>query len=423
MDSEKQHTDSDIPEEEEFLPFTRSLTFFLLIGIALILIIFLLLNVKDMLTPLMLSVAIFVLIYPFKDLKELRPLLLILSLVILMSIWQRFHSLLMPFIIAFLFAYALNPVVEWLTSKKLPKTLVILLIVGGILAMMVGVGLLIIPRLVDEASQLAANVPSWITTSELWVKTSVLPWISGILNIPVDDMITRVQTGFSEKTETLFQGFGNWSVKALGGLGTLISSLFNIILIPILTLYYLNEYDNIKGKLFKLVPIKYHTFSQEFYTGINRVLAGYLRGQVLVILFLSSWIGLGLWLVAGVPYALLLGITAGCLNVLPYIGASTALLLTIIVSLFQPDALPTTIKALVVFLSAQILESNFITPRLVGDRVGLNPIAVIFLVLLFATLFGIVGMLLAIPVGAVGMVYIKVWMAHRKRTVTQQIPA
>jgi predicted PurR-regulated permease PerM len=339
--------------------------------------------------------------------------------VILMSVWQRFHSLLMPFIVAFLFAYALNPVVEWLTSRKLPKTLVILLIVGGILAVMVGVGLLIIPRLVEEAALLAENVPSWLATSKLWIDTSVLPWISGIVNVPVEDMITRVQTSFSSKTETLFQGFGNWSVKALGGLGTLISSLFNIILIPILTLYYLNEYDSIKGKLFKLVPDKYHAFSHDCYVGINRVLAGYLRGQVLVILFLSSWIGLGLWLVAGVPYALLLGITAGCLNVLPYIGASTALLLTIIVSMFQPEALPTTIKALIVFLSAQILESNFITPRLVGDRVGLNPIAVIFLVLLFATLFGIIGMLLAIPVGAVGLVYIKVWMNYRKSKVAQ----
>lgn len=395
-------------------PIEKSHTYWLLTGIILVLTIFLLFVVQDQLSPLLLASAIFVLVYPFRSLIELRPLLVIVGLVILLAIWQRFHSLLLPFIIAFIIAYSLNPGVEWLVGKKWPKPLVILVIVTIILSGMVGIGLLIVPRLVQEVADLAANVPHWVDKIEDWTKLSFLPWLSQRIDIPVEDLIERLQTGVADKTEEVFTSFGQWSVRALGGIVTLITSLFNIILIPILTIYYLNEMENRRKKLFSIVPEMYKSLAQDFYVGINRVLGGYLRGQVLVILFLSTWIGLGLWLIAGVPYALLLGITAGCLNLLPYIGASTALLLTIIVSSFQPDPLATTVKALIVFLSAQILESNVITPRLVGDRVGLHPIAVIFLVLLFATLFGIIGMLLAIPVGAVGLVCFKAYMAYRK---------
>jgi len=400
----------------------RSHTYWLLTGIVLILTIFLLYAVQDELSPLLLASAIFVLVYPFRNLVELRPLLVIVGLVILFTVWQRFHSLLLPFIIAFIVAYALNPGVEWLVEKKWPKPLVILLIIAVILGAMVGIGLLIVPRLVQEVADLTANVPHWLKQVVGWTKLSFLPWLSQRVDIPAEDLIERMQMGLADKTEDMFNSFGQWSGKALGGIVTLISSLFNIILIPILTIYYLNEMENGRKKLFAVVPENFKGLAQDFYVGINRVLGGYLRGQVLVILFLSTWIGFGLWLIAGVPYALLIGITAGCLNLLPYIGASTALLLTIIVSSFQPDAVPTTIKALIVFLSAQILESNVITPRLVGDRVGLHPIAVIFLVLLFATLFGIIGMLLAIPVGAVGLVCFRAYIKYRKmRPIKGQI--
>ncbi|MDP8228782.1 MAG: AI-2E family transporter [Candidatus Electryoneaceae bacterium] len=381
-------------------------------GVVLILFAFLLFLSKGYLTVLAVSAAILVLLYPFRSVIAIRPFIILVSLVMILAIWSRFGSLLAPFLVAFLVAYAINPVVEWLVGRKLPRVLVILVIIGSIAGAMVGIGFLIVPRLIREITNLASDIPQWVKSVELWGETSLLPWLSKFL--PIEGIIERFQSDFPETAKSVMGNFADWSKHAIRGTVSLLSGLLNVILIPILAVYYLNDYKRIKQKVYDFVPAPHQTFAKEIYFGLNRMLAGYMRGQMLVILFLSTWIGLGLWLIAGLPYALLLGLLAGLLNLFPYIGASTALLLTIIVSLFQPEPVSTMIKALIVFLSAQILESNFITSRLVGDRVGLHPVAVIFLIFLFATLFGFIGMLIAIPVGGSVVVITKIWMTRRR---------
>ncbi len=386
-----------------------------LIVAALILFSFLIYAVRNYLTPLSLSVAIIILLYPSRRTRELRPLLALIFIVLLVSLWWSLSALLTPFIIAFALAYVLNPILEWAVSKRLPRMVVALAIIGGILGGMVGLGIIIVPRLVEEIRDLAVNVPVWLQQGWNWAINRFVPWIER-LQLPLGDSFSDLQSWLPELLNQLAKKVAAWGSSALSGAFSFVTGLLNLILIPILTVYFLNEFRNIRRLVYNAVPEPHRPFAFELYQALNRVQSAYIHGQLLVCLFLAAWIGLGLWLWVGVPYAMLLGICAGLANLIPYVGTAAAGLLTFMVALTQPDPVWTLVKAVIVFSSAQTLEGNLITPKIVGDRVGLHPLAVIFVVLLFATLFGFIGMLLAIPVSASLKEAWKVW---RKRKIEQ----
>jgi len=386
-----------------------------LVAAALILFALLLFLIKDYLSPLTLSIAMLILLYPSRRTRELKPFLLLVSLVVLISLWWRLHALITPFLIAFIVAYALNPVIEWLEKRRIPRLLVVFGIVGVILGAMVGIGILIVPRLIVESGELAANVPQWIETAWNWGLNTFIPWLLA-LDLPINKVLENIQDKLPGLFSNFLSKFANWSSAALIGAVGLISGLANLILIPILSVYFLYEFSKIRQTVYGLVPKRNQSIAHEVYTSLNIVLSAYIHGQLLVCTFLAVWIGMGLWLFAGIPYALLLGITAGLANLIPYVGTAAAGLLTLIIAVTQPDPLWTVIKAAIVFVTAQSLEGNLITPRIVGERVGLHPLIVIFVVLLFATLFGFIGMLIAIPVSASIKEVFLVWQRNKKKS-------
>ena len=368
---------------------------------------------KDDMGPVVISIIILFLVYPYRRIRALQPLVILSFGLTALLIWWRLHALLTPFIIAFIIAYALDPMVDWLEKRKIPRSLVIMLIITTVLGILVGIGFLIIPRLIVEVSELASSIPQWADSSWDWGELVFLPWLQG-LNLPLEGIFAK----FREHLPQLLGNFSgkmlNWSTVAISGMTGLLSGLANLILIPILTIYFLNEYDKKKSKLYALVPTKKKPLAYKMYLETDTVLAAYIRGQLLVCGFLSIWIGLGLWLVVGLPYALLLGIAAGLANLLPYVGTAIVSVLTLVVAVTQPDPIATVVKALIVFVTAQFLEGNLITPRIVGNRVGLHPLVVIFSVLAFATLFGFIGLLIAIPLAATANVVIRTWIEHTK---------
>lgn len=366
---------------------------------ALVLITMLVYQLRDRLDPIILALAILVIIYPHRKIRGVLPILLLTMMVLLMGIWWRLSSLLIPFIVAFVIAYMLNPFMEWLEARKIPRQIVVAVLAVAVLVLVVGTGILIVPRLIEEVATLASNIPDWIDSSGDWGRWTLLPWLQG-LGLPVADLETRLQSELPNLVEGALGRFSSISASTLEGLSSLLSGLANLVLIPILTVYFLFEYRSIRRRAYRLIPETHRELGLKIYERLNGVLSAFFRGQILVVIFLATWISLGLWLIADIPYALLLGICMGFLNLIPYIGYLLGLTLTIMIAMFQPDPLFTSLKALVVFFSAQSLEGNLITPRLVGDKVGLHPIVVILTVLVFGTLWGVMGMLLAIPVTA-----------------------
>lgn len=396
QDKPRSKTETDQPTGTIGFNERRNTPHWSLIVAALILFAFLLYLIRDVLNPLIVSIGILIILYPSRRTREMRPMLLLIIIIALISTWLQFSTLIIPFIVAFLLAFALDPVVEWLVNRKFPRMVVILGLLGLVISLMVGVGILVIPRLVNEIGDLAGNVPRWVDDAMYWGINSLLPWLKAL---PFEG-VSRFHEKLPDMLNNVMDSFANWSKSALSGMVNVLSGLINLILIPILTIYFLNEFKRIRDWTFSIIPEKRLGLAHDIFENVNVVLSAYIRGQLLVCTFIAAWIGTGLWLFAGVPYALLLGITAGIANLIPYVGTYSAAVLTVIIAATQPDPIMTIFKSLIVFVSAQALEGNFITPRIVGNRVGLHPIVVIFVVLLFASLFGIVGMLIAIPVAA-----------------------
>lgn len=407
-DLENQKTNQVSVSEDLLRKERRSVPHWSLVTAALVLFALLLFVIRDHLSPITISIAILILLYPSRRTRELKPLLFLVFVIAAVSIWWRLSALFTPFIVAFFIAYAIDPVVDWLTLRRLPRLLVVLLIIGFIVSVMVGVGIIVVPRLVLEVGELASNVPRWMDDAWSWGTRSFVPWLQG-LDLPLRDAFSGLQERLPGLLQNFLGKFADWSTVALGKAMRLLSGLANLILIPILTVYFLNEFSRNKQRVYGIIPQRSKPLALEIYKSLNKVLSAYVRGQLLVCLFLATWIGTGLWLVADLPYALLLGITAGVSNLLPYVGTAATLILTLVVSLTQPEPLLTALKALIVFVTAQTLEGNLITPRVVGTKVGLHPLVVIFVVLLFATLFGFIGLLVAIPVTASAKEIFIVW--------------
>lgn len=374
-----------------------------LLAASLILFAFLVYMMMPYLSPFTLSLGILLLLYPSRRIRAIKPLLFLSLVVALITMWWRLGSLLTPFLISMVIAYILHPFVEWFVRHGVPRWGVIFALVVLILVSLASVGWFIVPRLWEEVTQLGVTVPSLIDQVRQWGSEVVWPWVRA-LNIPIDKAWGEAQPKLPDLLGKVFTFLTQWSTKAVGSIMNIVAGLLNLVLIPVISIYLLVDYDKVKAAVLKVVPAQYRPAFQLFYQRANVVMMGFFRGQLLVILFLSTWIGLGLILIANLPYGLMLGVAAGFMNLIPYVGTTVALIITLIVSLLQPEPIWTALKALLVFISAQSIEGNLLTPKLVGDRVGLHPLVVIFVVLLFAYLFGFIGMLIAIPVTALGKV-------------------
>jgi len=385
-----------------------------LIVAALVLWIFLIHSIRDVLGPLTLSFGILLLLYPSRRIRAIKPLLFLAFLTALISLWLRLSALLLPFIASFALAYAFDPVITWAVRKGVRRSIAVLALVLGFIAVMFEAAYLVFPILIEEVRDLAMAVPGWIEAVKMWAQTVVLPWLKSV-EVPTDRIWAELQPRMPNILKGVVTGVADWSGKALSGIFAVIAGLANLILIPILTIYFLNDFDRLRRWVYSKFPEEMKPDALKAYQRLNESISAFVRGQLLVCLFLAIWIGAGLYLWADVPYAILLGIAAGILNLIPYVGTTIALIVTMSISLFQPEPVSTAVKALIVFVTAQTLEGNLITPRIVGDKVGLHPLIVIFVVLLFAALFGVFGMLIAIPFAASAKVLWEVWRERKER--------
>jgi predicted PurR-regulated permease PerM len=335
---------------------------------------------------------------------------LLIETIILIGIWllNEIGGIIAPFALSFVLAYLLNPFVRWL-SRWVPRGVAIAMIaLAGLAGTVVG-GMLLIPRLSAEASELAEKLPTYRETVQQWLVSLPHGPIGEAMGDNLREQMARelpnLGQTFLQKAVTIFQ-------KAIGRATNLISQLLNLIVLPFATFYFLRDYPRLSGSLLRLVPVGHREMVQTLSAASTTIIGRYLRGQAIVCLFVSGATSLGLT-IAGIDYAVILGIMTGLLNLVPYIGITTAFIITGLVALLGTSPLSAFLRVGLVFLIVQILDGNIISPKVVGEQVGLHPLWVMFVVLFFAHFWGIVGMILAIPVSAVlNVTLTKVWQRH-----------
>ena len=311
--------------------------------------------------------------------------------------------ILTPFAISALLAYLFDPFADKLESWKLNRTLsvVIVFLVMTIIAFIIL--LFLIPTLEQQISSLIVNLPNYFQ----WLSDHVSPWLKEKFGIQTDvfnisEMTTLLKTHWNDAG-----GIAKNIIASLSKSGlVVINWMMNIVLIPVITFYLLRDWDILTARVGELIPRPVYPTINKLVTESNSVLSAFLRGQFSVMLVLGIIYSIGLMII-GLDLSLLIGMGAGIVSFIPYLGAITGMIVGVITAFIQFGDLSYVIYVLIVFGIGQLLEGMVLTPWLVGDKIGLHPVAVIFAVLAGGQLFGFVGILLGLPIAAVIMVLLR----------------
>ncbi len=313
-----------------------------------------------------------------------------------------------PFVVAALLAYLGDPLVDRLERLRigrwrLGRTGGVIVVFFSLLLLLAVALLLLVPLLEKQISRLISQVPGYVE----WLQEVAVPWLSDRLGITVPSLDSAQLT---EMFKENWQGAGGiaagiWSGVSKSGMA-LIGWLINLFLIPVVAFYLMRDWDRLIDRIRALIPRPAEPTVSRLARESDQVLGGFLRGQLLVMLALATIYSVGLTL-AGVELALLIGVIAGLISFVPYLGTIVGVGMGAAASLFQVGELWHLVAVLAVFSVGQIAESVVLQPLLIGDRIGLHPVAVIFAVLAGGQLFGFLGILLALPVAAVLMVLLR----------------
>jgi predicted PurR-regulated permease PerM len=320
------------------------------------------------------------------------------SLIVFILLLFVLRGVLLPFIAGLVLAYLLDPLadrLERLGLGRLAATLIILIVAVLLLVLAL---VLIVPLIASQLSVFIAALPGYVTKLQALIAEQGAPLLRRFGGQDVFDKIQASLGGLLGQGASIF---GSFLGSLLTGGQALLGIVSLLVVTPVVAFYLLLDWDHMVAKVDHFVPLRNKAVVRRLAGEINTAIAGFIRGQALVCLLLGLWYGIGLTLV-GVNFGLLIGIISGFLSFVPYVGSLSGLVLAIGVAVVQflPDWVPI-LMTLAVFVSGQFLEGNILAPKLVGESVGLHPVWLMFALFAFGSLFGFVGLLLAVPLAAV----------------------
>ncbi|NMM27181.1 MAG: AI-2E family transporter [Glaciimonas sp.] len=317
-----------------------------------------------------------------------------------------------PFIAAAILAYALNPGVDWLDRRRigrfnLPRSVAALLVIALLFATLLALILIVVPVLQSQIPLLREKIPAFLAQANAFVSPR-LTALGIQVNLNIDGLKELVSSRMASSGDQIW---GTLLTSAKQGSSAVLGWTAMLLLIPFILFYLLLDWHRILSSTFKLIPRQWGDTTRTISNDVDGLLAQYLRGQLLVMLILAVYYSVTLML-AGFDVGLPVGIITGLLAFIPYLGFGLGLILALIAAVLQFDGLQGLLLVALIYGMGQVIESYFLTPRLIGERIGLHPLAVIFALLAFGQLFGFVGILLALPMAAIISVAIKHVRAH-----------
>lgn len=309
-----------------------------------------------------------------------------------------------PFVLAAMFGWLGDPLVDRLEARGRSRGTAVALVFTVMTLAFVLVLVLLVPMIQRQIVTLVESLPRY----RAWLVDTLLPWVESRTQLDFDRWL-NVDYAITMLREH-WESAGGFAKTMLGYLtrsgSMLLALVVNAVLVPVLAYFFLRDWDRLVARIGLLVPRAQLPTVSRLARESSDVLGAFLRGQFLVMVILGVMYGAGLWIV-GLDLGLLIGMVAGLLTFVPYLGPASGVFLGVIAALVQFGDWQHVAGVLVVFGVGQVIESYWLTPKLVGDRIGLHPVAVIFAVLAGGQLFGFLGMLLALPVAAVANVLLR----------------
>ena len=306
------------------------------------------------------------------------------------------RRVLTPFFIAFALAYLLDPVTDRLESLRISRTFAVLVLMAGVFSLVTGIGLLVFPLLKLQAEHLVSNLPNYIAIMQEWMHP-----LLGVVGEPekIQEILNRELLKIGELPLKVISSITSILWGSVAGLFSFILFLANLVIIPVVMFYLLRDYDLINKKMLSFVPARTREQVLSLIKEIDGVLADFVRGQLMVGLIMAGLYSIGLFF-CGTPMSLFIGLLAGLASLVPYLGLVFGFVPAAILTFMQTQDWVLVFGVAGVFAVVQGLEGMIITPRIVGEKIGLHPVAIILAVLLGAEFFGLVGVIVSVPVAA-----------------------
>lgn len=319
--------------------------------------------------------------------------------VLMIWLMKALESVTTILMVSFLMAYILNPLVIFLGLFRINRPLASLISLSLVFAMTMGIFLLIVPAIVSEITLFSRGIPAYVTK----IQEIVFEIISRF-EIPFPQDTSELSTLAIEKGRqllpTITKASGQIISSVFSSTVSVIATIFQLLLIPIIAYYLLVSFESIKSGAIELLPLYTRDPIIDKFCQIDQVLAGFVRGQLTIAMIMAALYSIG-FVTIGIDLALVLGIVSGLLFIVPYLGTLIALVFAPIMAFAKFGDLKHVFYVLSWIALVQTLESYILTPRIVGRAVGLHPVVYIIALIIGANLFGVVGMLVAIPVAAV----------------------
>jgi predicted PurR-regulated permease PerM len=333
--------------------------------------------------------------------------------VFLLLMWLL-NDILLPFVVGMVVAYFLDPVVVRLQRARLSRTMATTLVTIVAVLVAVGVVMAILPPLFGQIQSLITKAPEYIVKAAGRIQPLLEPLRDRLGLDP-----TSIHDLQSEATQWAGKGLAvaGGIAGALAERGVAIINLLGLLFItPVVTFYMLRDWEKLVAAIDNSLPLEHAETIRKLTAEANAAIAGFVRGQALVCLALGTFYGIGLTLV-GLQFGLVIGLVAGAISFIPFVGTFVGGVMALGMALaqFPPDWIGV-VKVAAVFVVGQMLEGNFLSPKLVGDRVGLHPVWIMFALLAGGSLFGFTGVLIAVPVAAILGVVVRHFIARYRES-------
>jgi predicted PurR-regulated permease PerM len=345
-----------------------------------------------------------------------RLLIALACVLVLGGLLYALRGVLSPILLAFFIAYLLDPVADRLEALRVPRGVAVSGLLVAALLLVVLLVLLVLPAVIADLAALASQLPAALQRG----LEKLGPWLSERgFEMPSTsaEVISSVEEQLSSIAPTLLGSVRGLVSTFAFGTASVVASFAAVVLVPILAAYLLLDFDRIMAATSELIPPRYRGATLDIVREVHGVLGLFVRGQLLVMLILGALLAAG-YAAIGVPLAVPIGIVGGLLSFIPYVGGAVALGLGLLMAVLHFDGFGQLLGVVAVYSAIQLLEGFVITPYIVGDKLGLSALVVLFALMVGGELFGFLGVMLALPFAAIIKVFVARWLLrYRASTI------
>lgn len=342
----------------------------------------------------------------------LRLLVFLGALVATVTLLLELREVVLPLLLGLAIAYVLDPAVTALGRRGVSRSVgASILFAAVVLALVVGLWV-IVPAIGDQLAQARQRLPEYAAR----LRTELVPWLASLHErYPklYDQVEDQLREGARTQLPRVAQEVGLWLAGVFGSVAHLLLFLLNLIFVPVFAFYLLVDFPKLRANIRDLVPVPYRKTVTARVGEVDKVVSAFLRGQLTIALILAAINAVGL-LIIGVPLGIAIGIAAGLANMVPYMSLVVGLVPSLLLCWAEYQSIPRLVAVGAVFGLGHLLEGTFLSPRILGRSVDLHPVWILLAIIVGGSFFGIFGMVLAVPVAASIQVFVRHWIVAYK---------